>query len=494
MAVCVVCLLCAEHLPCKEHVALPSENINSVVENLPNSPFINDVKRLTEIAEIPGSYLHDKRKFKTKDQLVVVRRKRHADHDHHLAHNHHHIETPEVTKLYIQKLFSQFSNRNTNTMNLEEFEKMMMKIGLKNLLTEQPSTDNATCMNEGDFLGKMTNTEYLKDEDQDDHHSHNHDEEDHDHHSSFFDKISIETDHMLSMCPILLYHIVNRLSPLEAHGCLNVSDFLESNSLIENEDLEMPLRSTVWLYSTLSIIGVSLCGLLGVAVIPIMEKHYYHQVLQFLVALAVGTLAGDALLHLLPHAMMPTYEGQDIHQMMMFRGLAAVGGIVFFYFFERFLTILTEWRQKQQKRDKPSSRVRVMRDPESVSLNNGTATCKHKYSSYPYCYDEIAMETKDDHHEHQHFEGNLLNNQIEKFKNPDDRQGLAILASGDVKKMNGALTDHNVDPDNNTLSTSLDDASIGSSACNNNKLSEKPNVPAGKEKSVQEETYTIILR
>lgn len=57
----------------------------------------------------------------------------------------------------------------------------------------------------------------------------------------------------------------------------------------------------VWVYATLSILGTSLCGLLGVAVIPFMEKEYYNTILQFLVALAVGTLAGDALLHLLPH-------------------------------------------------------------------------------------------------------------------------------------------------------------------------------------------------
>ena len=61
------------------------------------------------------------------------------------------------------------------------------------------------------------------------------------------------------------------------------------------------LLITVWLYATLSIVVVSLCGLLGVAVIPIMQRVFYQQLLQFLVALAVGTLCGDALLHLLPH-------------------------------------------------------------------------------------------------------------------------------------------------------------------------------------------------
>lgn len=65
----------------------------------------------------------------------------------------------------------------------------------------------------------------------------------------------------------------------------------------------------MWVYATLSIIGASLCGLLGVAVIPCMDRHYYQHVLQFFVALAIGTLAGDALLHLLPHVSLSIRPG-----------------------------------------------------------------------------------------------------------------------------------------------------------------------------------------
>lgn len=490
MAVCVVCLLCAEHLPCKEHVLAPSKDVSNVVGSLGSSPS-NNVAMSTKIHDIPGASLYDKRKDKTKgdSEVARVRRKRHGDHSH--AEKHEHEETPEVTKAYIEKLFNQFSNRQTNTMNVDEFEAMMKKLDLRNLLAERPvQTDNATCMESLDFLGKITNV----DEDSHDQHSHHHEEDGHheEDHPAFRDRISIGSKHMLEMCPILLYHIVNRQTPLESYGCINASNFITAE-IGEHVGLELEDRQKVWLYSTLAIVLVSLCGLFGVAVIPIMEKHYYHQVLQFLVALAVGTLAGDALLHLLPHAMMPTYEGQDIHHMMMMRGLAAVGGIVFFYFFERFLTMITEWRQKQQKRDKPTSRVRVMRDPESVSLNNGTATCKHKYSSYPYCYDEIALDTKDDHHEHQHVEDEISNN--DKFKGLEEH--LDIVSPTDLKKINGAIGDHSIEPDNTTLSTSLDDGSVESNAlCNNNKHLTiiRPILVPLKKESVQEEDYTIILR
>lgn len=58
---------------------------------------------------------------------------------------------------------------------------------------------------------------------------------------------------------------------------------------------------TVWGYALLAVSVISMAGLLGVAVVPIMQKVFYNHLLQFLVALAIGTLTGDALLHLIPH-------------------------------------------------------------------------------------------------------------------------------------------------------------------------------------------------
>lgn len=51
-----------------------------------------------------------------------------------------------------------------------------------------------------------------------------------------------------------------------------------------------------WIYATISIIIVSMCGLFGVAIVPFTESKYYQDILRFLVAIAVGTLCGDALM------------------------------------------------------------------------------------------------------------------------------------------------------------------------------------------------------
>jgi len=60
--------------------------------------------------------------------------------------------------------------------------------------------------------------------------------------------------------------------------------------------------SVVWGSATVAVTAISLVGLAAVAVIPVMShRAFYNHLLHFLVAVAIATLTGDALLHLLPH-------------------------------------------------------------------------------------------------------------------------------------------------------------------------------------------------
>ena len=61
----------------------------------------------------------------------------------------------------------------------------------------------------------------------------------------------------------------------------------------------------------MAVLVISLVGLLGVSAIPFMRRVLYKHLLQFLIALAVGALSGDALLHLLPHVSVCRFSETD---------------------------------------------------------------------------------------------------------------------------------------------------------------------------------------
>lgn len=77
----------------------------------------------------------------------------------------------------------------------------------------------------------------------------------------------------------------------------------EKNHLEDDDDNHRTIVDLrLWISACVSIMTISLCGIFGVLVIPIMQKVFYQYLLQFLVALAIGSMLGDAFLHLIPHA------------------------------------------------------------------------------------------------------------------------------------------------------------------------------------------------
>ncbi|XP_075992454.1 zinc/iron regulated transporter-related protein 71B [Anticarsia gemmatalis] len=97
--------------------------------------------------------------------------------------------------------------------------------------------------------------------------------------------ITIKPKTFLEMCPALVYQ-------------------LDQRSCYKTEAPAPKLdRFWTWIYATLSILVISATGLVGVAIVPLLKSVIFSHVLHFLVAVAVGTLCGDALLHLLPHAL-----------------------------------------------------------------------------------------------------------------------------------------------------------------------------------------------
>lgn len=161
------------------------------------------------------------------------------------------------------------------------------------------------------------------------------------------------------VCPAILYGMISE-------NCVDDNKNILTAHL---DNAEETSAFSMWWYSNLAVFIISACGVLGLAVIPITQKRFYEQLLQFLVALAVGTLAGDALLHLLPHAMTSSHHHhhsdndengthQDHHghgvgeNMNMWKGCVAMLGLVFFFFMERMIIIAAKWRKTRQLKDK----------------------------------------------------------------------------------------------------------------------------------------------
>lgn len=106
------------------------------------------------------------------------------------------------------------------------------------------------------------------------------------------------------VCPALLTQI-------EKNACGNDSPMIRKHSSEDQTSSEKKLFQFAWIYASISILIISLCGLIGVAIVPLSKNDSYEDLLQFLVALAVGTLCGDALMHLLPHALLPHIDHGD---------------------------------------------------------------------------------------------------------------------------------------------------------------------------------------
>ncbi|KAF8570536.1 hypothetical protein P879_03614 [Paragonimus westermani] len=126
--------------------------------------------------------------------------------------------------------------------------------------------------------------------------------------------------------------------------------------------------------SLISVLVISVSGLIVVALLPMMSRRFYNVVSQFLIALSVGSLTGDAFVHLIPHALTPNHEhgvetkhdhahthaaeaqAAHDHREMITKSLVVLVGIYAFFLTER-LTILCQnsTSRKKMKRQRKIS-------------------------------------------------------------------------------------------------------------------------------------------
>ncbi|XP_033732150.1 zinc transporter ZIP10-like [Pecten maximus] len=164
---------------------------------------------------------------------------------------------------------------------------------------------------------------------------------------------TVNAEKLIQMCPGIL-------STLSWAQCRENKAHHDDNPVEQASAISFrEIPAEVWGYSTIAIIIISMVGLLGVAVVPIMQKVFYNHLLLFLVALAIGALSGDAMLHLLPHALQGgddhdhsshgNSKADDKHTTAILKGLCGMSAIFLFFIMERVLSIITNLKRKHKK-------------------------------------------------------------------------------------------------------------------------------------------------
>uniref|UniRef100_A0A8C8C8Q4 Zinc transporter ZIP6 n=1 Tax=Oncorhynchus tshawytscha TaxID=74940 RepID=A0A8C8C8Q4_ONCTS len=163
------------------------------------------------------------------------------------------------------------------------------------------------------------------------------------------------------------------------HGHHNHDHTHEDHQVNENNKKVGSIQAA-WAGGFVSITIISLLSLAGVVLIPLMNRVFFKFLLSFLVALAVGTLSGDAFLHLIPHSQgghhhqhsvnktsghgLHGEEEEDHNLDGVWKGLTALGGVYFMFLIEHFLTLGKMYKDKQKvkKYDQNDDKV----DPEKL--------------------------------------------------------------------------------------------------------------------------------
>ncbi|KAE8626427.1 hypothetical protein XENTR_v10006628 [Xenopus tropicalis] len=146
------------------------------------------------------------------------------------------------------------------------------------------------------------------------------------------------------LCPALLYQIDSRV-------CIHHSDELTNSKPDSKQAL---LQVLGW--GALAVTVISAPSLLAVAFVPLLRRPLFRYLLRFLVALAVGTLCGDALLHLMPHAQEDhtgNQHGGKTHAIEpVLKGLSVLGGLYLLFLIENLMGLLKQ-RQQLKRLSKP---------------------------------------------------------------------------------------------------------------------------------------------
>lgn len=140
----------------------------------------------------------------------------------------------------------------------------------------------------------------------------------------------------LSTLSAILVHLY------ENSSCMNQN---EHSDRIGRHTHHVPSSAEAWGYSFLCVTVINLCSLGGLVVLPFIHHSLYKKILIYMIALAVGTLAGSSLLFLIPEAL--ELSGEDINaESFVWKSMTVILGIYVFFNIERILKMIMDFRKR----------------------------------------------------------------------------------------------------------------------------------------------------
>lgn len=145
---------------------------------------------------------------------------------------------------------------------------------------------------------------------------------------------------------------VNRLCPILLSQMYD--GFSCHYQQVENKHKAKPSTIAVWGLGILCITVISACSLVGVLILPVLNKDLYKNLLMLFEGLAVGSLASSAVFHLIPQAF--NLLGQDAEHDYLWKAAIIFGGIYVFFLSEHLMKIIMDARKKKRKRQETNGK------------------------------------------------------------------------------------------------------------------------------------------
>ncbi|KAK8779285.1 hypothetical protein V5799_019377 [Amblyomma americanum] len=113
-----------------------------------------------------------------------------------------------------------------------------------------------------------------------------------------------------------------------------------------------PTPAQVWGFGMLSVLVISCCSLAGLVIVPFLSHALYHRLLMVFEGLAVGSLLGSAVFHLIPQAF--NLLGQDQEHDYLWKSLIVFLGVYLFYLSDKVMRFIADYRQRKSDKSETS--------------------------------------------------------------------------------------------------------------------------------------------